>query len=89
MSESRASVVRAFSDRAAALDFDGAYGFVTDDFLYKVVHATTGPDLSDWDGVFDKAKYKERRIKVAEKLSNFKVGLSLLHFKPYLTVANL
>ena len=89
---SRAKVIRAFTERITILDLDGAYELVTDDFLYKTAHATTGLELGSLDyvnGVFDKVGLREYLARLAKELSNFQVSLSLPHFKPCLTVADL
>ena len=91
MSESpRAGVVRAYMARGAVFDVDGAQEFVTDDFLYRTQpRPTPDLDLGNTDGVFDKAGQREYSAAMAARSTCHSVSLSLLHSKPYLTVANL
>ena len=86
----RADVVRAYMEVATNFDADGNEELVTDDFLYRTQPKPT-PDLGlgDTGGVFDKAGYREYYAAMAARFTCHSVSLSLLHSKPYLTVANL
>ena len=89
MSESpRADVVRAFTERIALFDFDGAHELVTDDFRYKTDPPPAAGLELGCTGVLDKAMHKKYCNKIAERFTNLDVSLSLLHFKPHLTVAH-
>ena len=82
----------AFFERFIAKDFDGIYELVTDDFSYKAEpKSPVELGLGNTDGVLNKAEHKAYCAIIAEGVINFNVSLSLpsLHFKPYLTFANL
>ena len=90
MSQSpRANVVRAFIERIATYDFDGAHKLATDDFLYKTEPKPPVEFGLGHADSYDKVKHKQYGAKLAERFGNYKVSLSLLHFEPDLTVANL